>query len=103
MADISGVPTQNHEKGERAVKQCAKSFEKHSGKTESLTPIQSEIVSILRNSSPIEPTDLIQRLGKKVNQRTSNESSPHCGTWRKQEERSKVIESCGVYGRQVSR
>lgn len=44
----------------------AKSFEKHSGKIESLTPIQSDILKILKKSGPIEPIEVIKRLGKKV-------------------------------------
>lgn len=44
----------------------AKSFEKHSGETESVTPLQSRIIGILKESGPIEPSELIQRLERKL-------------------------------------
>ena len=44
----------------------AKSFEKHSGGTLTLTPIQSKILSILKETGGIEPTALLRQLGDKL-------------------------------------
>ncbi len=41
----------------------AKSFEKHSGGTGSLTPIQSEILRLLKEAGGMEPPVLLQQLG----------------------------------------
>jgi hypothetical protein len=46
----------------------AKSFEKHYGgnQTQTLTPLQSEIINILEETGPIESSELQQRLGTKI-------------------------------------
>lgn len=44
----------------------AKSFEKHSGGTGTLTPIQSEILRILKETGGVEPRDLLRQLGGKL-------------------------------------
>jgi len=44
----------------------ATSFEKHSGGTNALTPIQSEILSILEETGGIEPPALLRRLGGRL-------------------------------------
>jgi len=44
----------------------AKSFERHSGGSGALTPIQSEILRILKETGGIERTVLLQQLGGKL-------------------------------------
>ena len=44
----------------------AKSFERHSGGTGSLTPIQSEILRLLEDSGGMEPPVLLRQLGGKL-------------------------------------
>lgn len=44
----------------------AKSFEKHTGGTLTLTPIQSEIIRILEETGGIEPTELLKQLKGKL-------------------------------------
>ena len=44
----------------------AKSFEKFSGGAETLTPIQSEILRILKETGGIEPPALLRQLGGKL-------------------------------------
>ena len=44
----------------------AKSFEKHSGGVGTLTPIQSEILDILKQSGGIEPSALLRQLSCKL-------------------------------------
>ena len=44
----------------------AKSFEKFSGGVVTLTPIQSEILDILRETGGIEPSALLQQLGGRL-------------------------------------
>jgi hypothetical protein len=44
----------------------AKSFEKHSGGAATLTPIQSEILGILKETGGIEPSALLQQLSCKL-------------------------------------
>jgi hypothetical protein len=41
----------------------AKSFEKHAGQMMQLTPIQSEILRILKEEGPMAPLRLLERLG----------------------------------------
>jgi len=47
----------------------AKSFEKHAESALILTPIQSEILSILRKTGGIEPQALVKELGGKLTQK----------------------------------
>lgn len=44
----------------------AKSLGRYAGKMEALTPIQSEILSILKETGAIEPSDLLRKLGGKM-------------------------------------
>ena len=60
----------------------AKSFEKHSGGTGTLTPIQSEILSILKETGGIEPSALLRKLGGKL---TSKELEREFSTLRHME------------------
>ena len=46
----------------------AKSFEQHSGKPSTLTPIQSEIIRILEETGGIEPAVLLDKLKGKLTQ-----------------------------------
>jgi hypothetical protein len=46
----------------------AKSFEKHAESAPILTPIQSEILSILKKTGGIEPQELLQKLVDKLTQ-----------------------------------
>lgn len=46
----------------------AKSFEKHSAGAEVLTPIQSSILGILKETGGIEPSALLRRLAGELNQ-----------------------------------
>ena len=47
----------------------AKSFEKYSESTPTLTPIQSEILSILEKTGGIEPNALLEKLNAKLTQK----------------------------------
>ena len=44
----------------------AKSLGRYAGKMEALTPIQSEILSILKEAGAIEPSELLRKLGGKM-------------------------------------
>jgi len=44
----------------------AKSFERHSSGTNPLTPIQSEILRLLKEAGGMEPAVLLQQLGGKL-------------------------------------
>jgi hypothetical protein len=46
----------------------AKSFEQHTGGAATLTPIQSEILGILKQTGGIEPADLLPQLSCKLDQ-----------------------------------
>lgn len=48
---------------------CAKSLEKLSGGPEALTPVQAEILSILKETGGLEPLALLRRLGGKLTPR----------------------------------
>jgi hypothetical protein len=45
---------------------CAKSLEEHTGGTFTLTPIQSEIMRILKETGGLEPADLLKELEGKI-------------------------------------
>jgi hypothetical protein len=47
----------------------AKSFEKHAESAPIVTPIQAEILSILRETGGIEPQALVKELGGKLTQK----------------------------------
>ena len=47
----------------------AKSFEKHGGGKSIVTPIQSEILDILKKTGGIEPKALVRKLGDKLTQK----------------------------------
>jgi len=45
---------------------CAKSFEKHTGVASTLTPIQAEIIRILKETGGIEPPSLLEGLSMRI-------------------------------------
>lgn len=47
----------------------AKSFEKHAESTPILTPVQSEILSILKETGGMEPQTLLEKLAAKLTQK----------------------------------